>query len=1246
MKMNDNYSEALKLYKENKLNEAKAVLENDINISENITSIYLLGVIESTTRNYSKAVYYYDKVLEEDPTHFEAKYNKALSLHKNGELDKALEMYEEVLKQNPNFDDALNNIAFIHKVRNNFFEAGKYILKMVENNKNSYNLESNIQEIKPTLDDEDFKRAVELSQKGENKEALSLLEDLLIKYPKRFEVLHTIASIHFLSNEYSNAIKYFEIMQTSKDHAEVGFYGAALCFQRLKELNKAIDNYFQAISIKPDFQDALNNLGLIYYGDKNFELAEKYYQQSLKANNKHFNTIINLGALRTQQDRYDEAMELFDIAKDYANASENKTALAVIFGNVGYCRLRERKLNEAISYFDKAIDFDNENVLAHYNKGEALLTQGNFKDGWKEYTWRVHRAEFGNRKFFKPILPDSDLRNKRIYVYGEQGVGDSIQFIRYLKYLKKLNCYILFECDKNLFDLLGSTKLIDEFVVKESTEKPSKEYDFDVPLLDLPYLFETDETNIPNEVPYLFADEEKKNYWKDHINADNKLKVGIVWQGSLQHPNDKNRSVKLNQLSFLFDDKDLQLYSLQKGDPENQINQFKDSIINLDDFGIKGFSDTAAIIEHLDLVIAVDTSVAHLAGAMGKEIWVLIPYNADWRWLENRSDSPWYPTMKLFRQKKIQEWKPIFESVNEEIQQKIMNLKKEKSTNNYDKYQKIDSFLNKISSDIYPENPSKVHTDITESVIKNLSGSKVLVKGTKVLDVGCGQAVALKLFKEIGCDAVGITLGQDDYDYCKSNGYNVHLMDMSFLDFENNSFDFLWVRHALEHSIFPYFTLSEFNRVLKPNGLMYVEVPAPDTDAHHETNPNHYSVLSKSMWNSLLQRSGFEKLQSESISLTLPNNYTDEYFTFIYKKKEDKPNLKTEKKLTLALTKGDNFGWGVCSRYLNTELSKKISIENLNVENADDEKKVPGKVFHALTNQSFFPLHKVRGDENYGYTFFENELNNDSIENAKKYIKVFGGSTWNVEKMNEKGIMNTGVLIQGVDHSLFYPGKKEKLQDKFVIFSGGKFEFRKGQDIVIKAFKELHKKYKDMILVNAWFNMWPQTMDLMNMSKHIKYEYKGNDWVEVINNIFRINDVDLSQVITLPVIDNKDFREIYLNTDLGLFPNRCEGGTNLVLMEYMACGKPVAAAYNSGQKDVLTDQNSIMIEGMKEINLFDKENTHVARWFDPDLDEVIAKIEMAYHNRTELERVGNSAGNSMLNYSWQNSAESLIAQIF
>lgn len=193
--------------------------------------------------------------------------------------------------------------------------------------------------------------------------------------------------------------------------------------------------------------------------------------------------------------------------------------------------------------------------------------------------------------------------------------------------------------------------------------------------------------------------------------------------------------------------------------------------------------------------------------------------------------------------------------------------------------QRMDLFLEMLERQVYPEPPSQLHTDITQRAMAHLAGLKPLHSGIRALDVGCGQGPAIELFEQLGVITVGITLGEDDIAACRSHGYTVAKMDQSFLNFEDKTFDVVWARHVIEHSIFPLFTLHEYLRVMRDSGILYLEVPAPDTDCHHEQNLNHYSVLTRSAWVSLLKRSGFSIQEDVSYRFSVMAG-DDEYFGF------------------------------------------------------------------------------------------------------------------------------------------------------------------------------------------------------------------------------------------------------------------------------------------------------------------------------------------------------------------------------
>lgn len=353
---------------------------------------------------------------------------------------------------------------------------------------------------------------------------------------------------------------------------------------------------------------------------------------------------------------------------------------------------------------------------------------------------------------------------------------------------------------------------------------------------------------------------------------------------------------------------------------------------------------------------------------------------------------------------------------------------------------------------------------------------------------------------------------------------------------------------------------------------------------------------------------------------------------------------KVKAKIYLGLIRGENYGWGVCSKYLINELSKFRDIHVLNDEDGSAVNgHLQGQLFQALTTVEFPPLfEQARGTRNYGYTFFENELTSASVEKAKQYDLVLAGSTWCRDRMLEKGISNCDILIQGVDPKHFYPIEKAKQQDRFVIFSGGKFELRKGQDILLRAVKILQDKYPDVYLVNCWYNMWPESVRQMAGSPYIIFTYNENDsWQKTMQRTYKDNGLDVQRVVTLDHIPHHDQRALFEQTDIGVFPNRCEGGTNLVLMEYMACAKPVIASYASGHKDILTENNALLLHQLKQLNIVDDDGALIGRWHDPSLEELVAHLEHAYLHRDAHKSIAHQAGEDLQRFTWKRSARRL-----
>lgn len=365
----------------------------------------------------------------------------------------------------------------------------------------------------------------------------------------------------------------------------------------------------------------------------------------------------------------------------------------------------------------------------------------------------------------------------------------------------------------------------------------------------------------------------------------------------------------------------------------------------------------------------------------------------------------------------------------------------------------------------------------------------------------------------------------------------------------------------------------------------------------------------------------------------------------------------------LVLPVGDRFGWGVCGREVSLALARRAEVHRWPVsageldgvadplvrrflagltvpEGAD--RRVDGPVLKAVRGVDLEPVGPpVRGRPTVGYTFFEDELPGAAAATARRsYDLLVAGSHWCAERLRGAGLERVETVLQGIDAERFRPlGGKRLFSDRFVVFSGGKLELRKGQDLVIRAFAELARRHPDVLLVAVWYNPWPASLRTLGASPHLEMPSSHDgEWEGFVHRLLAANGVDPTRVVVAPPLPNSALPALYRETDVGLFPNRCEGGTNLMLMEYMACGRPVIATYSSGHRDVLSDDNAVLLRRMAPLEVRDGDGGLKARWSEPDLEEVVERLEWAYRNRSALAPFAERAAADMAGLTWDRAA--------
>lgn len=435
----------------------------------------------------------------------------------------------------------------------------------------------------------------------------------------------------------------------------------AFAYHKLKQYEQAEQLYLELLDKHKDAA-LYFNLGCVYSDQKKYAPAKENYSKTLELEPEHRSAHNNIGNILRSEGKMREALEHFNfIHQHYPDHANSINGAGACYASLG-------EHEKAKSFFEKAIKLNPNDYHAHTNYGIELLTLGDFDKGWEEYAWRFKRPDL-KREFNMPQWQGEPLEGKRLLVHAEQGAGDAIQFLRFIPHVKTLGPEIVFECHKDMYALCYEQTGID-IVISKGTKLPA--CDYHIPLLSLAQIFNINFDNIPNNVPYIYVPENKIEQWQGLLANASKVKIGLVWAGNPEHPNDYNRSCDLQQWLPFLEQEEIDFFSLQKKFKLEQLQQLPENIhvTNLED-KIFDYVDTAACITQLDLVITVDTSVAHLAGALGKPVWVLIPYVPDWRWMLNTEKSPWYPTMRLFRQQKIGDWEPVIAKITEELKIKL-----------------------------------------------------------------------------------------------------------------------------------------------------------------------------------------------------------------------------------------------------------------------------------------------------------------------------------------------------------------------------------------------------------------------------------------------------------------------------------------------------------------------------------------------------------------------------------------------
>ena len=577
----------------------------------------------------------------------ESIFAQALAFHRAGMLPEAETQYRRVLEVYPESFDCTHLLGVISYQRGDYAAAIAQIDAALK--------------INAGISDAHFNRGNVLKKLGRLDEALASYDAAAALKPDDPLILNSRGTVLRELNRFADALVDLNAVIALRPDFSEAFNNRGNVFQDMERYDEALADYAKAIALKPDNADAFCNRGNVYKHLEQYEKGLVEYDKALALAPGHTEAIYNRGTTLMELRRFDEALADYDktipLKPGHADALYNRGTLLMGLG----------RIEEAIANFGEALAIKPDHADAFWNRAFARLHLGYSRKGWDDYEfrWRTEELDALRRDLGRPQWDGgADIAGKRILLHAEQGFGDTIMAARYARRVADMGAHVILEVPLPLVPLVEQIDGIT--VITQGLALP--EFDLHCPMMSLPRAFDTTPENIPADVPYLRAPAAYLEKWRQRLPRTGGLRVGINWAGREAFKHDAARSIGLPRLLPLLTRSDIQFFALQKdlrpGDAE--LLREHPHIIQLGD-EIKTFADSAAIVSQLDLVISSDTAIVHLAGALARPVWVLLQFVPEWRWLLGRTDSPWYPTARLFRQDKLDDWSGVIDRVAAEL---------------------------------------------------------------------------------------------------------------------------------------------------------------------------------------------------------------------------------------------------------------------------------------------------------------------------------------------------------------------------------------------------------------------------------------------------------------------------------------------------------------------------------------------------------------------------------------------------
>ncbi|MEX0678490.1 MAG: tetratricopeptide repeat protein [Pirellulales bacterium] len=632
-----------------RLDEAEAAFRKALSLGATDPQVhYNLAALLGLRGRKADAAIGYRRAIELAPKFVQAHFNLGNLLRDGGDLEEAEKCYAAALAAQPTYVKAAMSMAGVQlKLKKHQAAEATY---------------RRVLDVDSTNAEAHYWLGFLLQSQNRLDEAALELQAAVVHNPRHIAAQNNLGCVFRTLGRLDQAEQCFRLaLAESPDFAEALSNLGSVLHDR-KQYDEAIDSFRRAIAARPDFAQAYNNLGTVHQDQKHFDDALACYHKALEIEPHSAETMINVGSAMHMQGQFDKAVEWF------RRAIAADASLPRAYYLLGTTLHFQGHDDDAVEEYAEAIRLKPDYAEVYYNRSFARLSRGDLKAGWQDYEWRLRCKDYQGRRFDAPRWDGSPLEGRTLLVHAEQGLGDTLQFIRYQKIVERLGGPVFFEVQPGLAPLLkasGYTGMI-------PGGSPLPRFDVQLPLLSLPYALATTLDSIPAEVPYLAADPRLIKVWRSHLRSLRGFKVGIVWQGNPNYTFDHFRSMPLVEFAPLAQVDGVRLVNLQKNLGAEQVAAL-DGRFTVYDLGSTldtkagAFMDTAAVMCNLDLVITSDTAAAHLAGGLGVPVWVALPTAPDWRWMRERPDSPWYPTMRLFRQSCPGDWSSVFAQMKDPL---------------------------------------------------------------------------------------------------------------------------------------------------------------------------------------------------------------------------------------------------------------------------------------------------------------------------------------------------------------------------------------------------------------------------------------------------------------------------------------------------------------------------------------------------------------------------------------------------